>query len=94
MLEALLFTGHEAAQQIAATFLHTHTDALARRALMLIDAIVLQETARVVEAGIICVDCGAEGLDVWYTGQRWGETLCEACYETRVEHRQAHPPHP
>jgi hypothetical protein len=94
MLEALLFTGHEAAQQIAAIFLRTHTDALSRRALMLIDAIVLQETARVVEAGVICVDCGAEGLDVWYTGQRWGETLCEACYETRVAHGQAHPPHP
>jgi len=94
MLEALLFTGHEAAQQIAATFLHTHTDALARRALMLIDAIVQQETARVVEAGVICVDCGAEGLEVWYTGQRWGETLCEACYETRVAHGQAHPPNP
>jgi hypothetical protein len=94
MLEALLFTGHEAAQQIAATFLRAHTDALARRALMLIDAIVLQETARVVEAGVICVDCGAEGLDIWYTGQRWGETLCEACYEMRVAHGQAHPPHP
>ena len=83
MLEALLFT-HEAAHQTAATFLRTHADALARRALMLIDAIVQQETARVVEAGVICMDCGAEGLDVWYTGQTWGETLCEACYETRV----------
>ena len=75
MLEALLFTGHEAAHQTAATFLRTHADALARRALMLIDAIVQQETARVVEAGVICMDCGAEGLDVWYTGQTWGETL-------------------
>src|SRR5262245_49996330 len=91
MLEALLFTGHEAAQQLTATFLRTHTDALARRALMLIDAIVQQETARVVEAGALCVDCGTEGLDVWFTGQTWGETLCEACYETRVAHGQAHP---
>ena len=63
--------GHEAAHQTAATFLRTHADALARRALMLIDAIVQQETARVVEAGVICMDCGAEGLDVWYTGQTW-----------------------
>jgi hypothetical protein len=94
MLEALLFTGREAAHQTAATFLRTHADALARRALMLIDAIVQQETARVVEAGIICVDCGTEGLDVWYTGQTWGETLCEACYETRVAQGQAHPPNP
>jgi hypothetical protein len=94
MLEALLFTGHEAAYQTAATFLRTHANALSRRALMLIDAIVQQETARVVEAGVICVDCGAEGLDVWFTGQTWGETLCEACYETRVAQRQAHPPNP
>ena len=94
MLEALLFTGHEAAHQTAATFLRTHANGLARRALMLIDAIVQQETARVVEAGVMCVDCGAGGLDVWYTGQTWGETLCEACYETRVAHRQAHPPNP
>jgi hypothetical protein len=94
MLEALLFTEPAAAHQTAATFLRTHTVALARRALMLLDAIVHQETARVVEAGVICVDCGAEGLDVWYTGQRWGETLCEACYETRVTQGQAHPPSP
>jgi hypothetical protein len=94
MLEALLFTGHEAAHQSAAAFLRTYADALARRALMLMDAIVQQETARVVEAGVICVDCGAEGLDVWYTGQTWGETLCEACYETRVAHGQAQPPNP
>ena len=92
MWEALLFTGNEAAQQITATFLRAHADALARRALMLIDAIVQQETARLVEAGVICVDCGTEGLDVWYTGQTWGETLCEACYEMRVTHGQAHPP--
>ena len=58
---------------------------------MLIDAIVQQETARVVEAGVICVDCGTEGLEVWYTGQTWGETLCEACYETRMTHGPAHP---
>ena len=94
MLEALLFPGHEAAQQIATTFLRPHPAALARRALMLIDAIVQQETARVVEAGVICMDCGVEGLDVWYTGQTWGETLCEACYETRVTQGQAHPPNP
>jgi hypothetical protein len=91
MLEALLFTGPEAAHQTAAAFLRAHTDALARRALMLIDAIVQQETARVVEAGIICMDCGVEGLDVWYTGQTWGETLCEACYETRMTQGQAQP---
>ena len=72
--------------------MRAHADALARRALMLIDAIVQQETARLVEAGVICVDCGTEGLDVWYTGQTWGETLCEACYEMRVTHGQAHPP--
>jgi len=94
MLEALLFTGNEAAHQTAATFLRTHADALARRALMLIDAIVQQETARVVEAGVICVDCGTEGLEVWYTGQTWGETLCEACYETRMTHGPAHPHDP
>src|SRR5262245_22402682 len=91
-LEALRFVGNEAAQVSAVSFLQSHPDALARHALMLIDAVVQQETARVVEAGVICVDCGTEGLEVWYTGQTWGETLCEACYETRVTHGQAHPP--
>src|SRR5215471_851063 len=94
MLEALLFMGDEAAQQVAETFLHTYPDALARRALTLVHSITQQEMAQVVEAGVICVDCGAEGLELWYTGQTWGETLCEACYETRVAHGQAHPPHP
>ncbi len=32
----------------------------------------------------ICTACGTPDLEVWYTGQRWGETLCEACYEERV----------
>jgi hypothetical protein len=91
MLEALLFTGDEAAQQSAETFLRTHPDALARRALTLVNSITQQEMARVVEAGVICVDCGAEGLELWYTGQTWGETLCETCYEARVTHGQAHP---
>jgi hypothetical protein len=94
MLEALLFTGDEAAQQIAETFLRTHPDVLARRALTLVNSITQQEMARVIEAGVICVDCGAEGLEIWYTGQTWGETLCEACYEARAAHGQAHPHNP
>jgi hypothetical protein len=91
MLEALLFAGDEAARQVAETFLRTHPSALAHRALTLVNSITQQEMARVVEAGVICVDCGAEGLELWYTGQTWGETLCEVCYETRVAHGQAHP---
>jgi hypothetical protein len=41
------------------------------------------------EAPVVCGDCGAEGLDIWYTGQTWGETLCEACYAQRVQTGQA-----
>jgi hypothetical protein len=37
-------------------------------------------------APIACADCGAEGLERWYTGAMWGTTLGEACYQVRVAH--------
>jgi hypothetical protein len=41
--------------------------------------------------GITCADCGVQNLELWYTGQTWGETLCVPCYEARVAHGQARP---
>lgn len=90
-LEALLFTGNTAAQQVAITFLQAHTDTLAQRALELVDAIMRRDTQGHVEAGVACADCGAQDLELWYTGQSWGDTLCEVCYETRIAHGQAQP---
>jgi hypothetical protein len=44
---------------------------------------------RLGELSAQCPGTGREGPDVWYTGQTWGETLCEACYETPVQAGQA-----
>ena len=91
MVEALLFTGDTAAQQVAEAFLQAHTDPLAQRALRLVDALIRQDTQGGMDVGIICADCGAQDLELWYTGQTWGDTLCMACYEARVAHGQARP---
>lgn len=90
-VEALLFTGETAAQQIAAAFLGAAADPLAHRALQLVDALSRQDTQAWVDVGITCVDCGAQELELWYTGQTWGDTLCGPCYEARVAHGQARP---
>ena len=92
LLEALLFAGDTAAQQVAEAFLRAHSDPLAYRALRLVDALMRQDTTAGVELGITCADCGAQDLELWYTGQAWGDTLCEPCYEARVAHGQARPP--
>jgi hypothetical protein len=92
MLEALLFAGDTAAQQVAAVFLQAHTDdPLASHALRLVDALVQADTQGVMDMGILCVDCGVQDLELWYTGQTWGETLCGPCYEARVARGQARP---
>jgi hypothetical protein len=92
MLEALLFIGDTAAQQAAIAFLQAHADPLAHRALRLMDALTRPDPQGTLDVGIICVDCGAQDLELWYTGQTWGETLCGSCYEARVTHGQARPP--
>lgn len=92
LLEALFFTGEAAAQQVAITFLRAQPDEAARRALELVTILTHHETAQAVDARVACLDCGAEGLDLWYTGQTWGDTLCESCYEARVTHGRAQPP--
>ena len=91
LVEALLFTGDTAAQQVAAAFLQTCADPLAHRALQLVDALSRQDTQGWVDVGITCVDCGTQDMELWYTGQTWGDTLCGPCYEARVAHGQARP---
>ena len=91
LVEALLYRGDAAAQQVAEAFLRAHTDPCAQRALQLVDTITRQDTQERVEVGITCVDCGTQDLELWYTGQTWGETLCAPCYEARVAHGKAHP---
>ncbi len=91
LVEALLFTGDTAAQQVAEAFLQAHTDAFAHRALRLMEALTRQDSEGGVDVGVVCVDCGAPDLELWYTGQTWGDTLCESCYDARVAHGQARP---
>ncbi len=91
LLEALLFTGEGAAQQVATTFLRRHRDALSHRALELVESLSREETARAVDEEVTCSICGAQGLELWYSGQTWGDTLCEPCYEAQVTSGQARP---
>jgi hypothetical protein len=91
MWEALLLTGDAAARQVAETFLLAHADPLSQRALRLVDELTRQHTQGWVDMGITCADCGAQELELWYTGQTWGETLCVSCYEARVARGQARP---
>jgi hypothetical protein len=44
-----------------------------------------------VDNQVNCTDCGAKDLDVFFKGKTWGETLCEDCYDRRVERREAKP---
>lgn len=41
------------------------------------------------DVAISCVDCGAVNLEAWYTGQTWGETLCEKCFKKRERVKKA-----
>ena len=91
LLDALVFSGEAAAQQVAFTFLQGHDDALARRALEVIESLSREEMTRAVDDDVSCAVCGAERLELWYSGQTWGETLCETCYEARVVDGQARP---
>jgi hypothetical protein len=94
LLEAFLFSGEAAAQQIAGQFLQGYHDEPAQRALELVSALSREQTAQAVDEDVACSVCGAAGLDFWYSGQTWGETLCESCYEMRVQQGQARPPNP
>lgn len=89
LLEAFLFSGEVAAQQVASAFLQNYRDELTHRALELVTVLTREETAQAVDDDVVCSVCGAEELDFWYSGQTWGETLCESCYETRVQEGQA-----
>jgi len=94
LLEAFLFSGEVAARQVASLFLQQQPDELAHRALELVTILTREETAQAVDDEVICTVCGAGGLDFWYSGQTWGETLCEPCYEARVQEGQARSPKP
>jgi len=94
LLDAFLFSGEVAAQQVANNFLQRQHDELAHRALELVAMLSRERTAQVVDDEVVCSVCGAEGLEFWYSGQTWGELLCEPCYEARVKAGQARAPKP
>jgi hypothetical protein len=58
---------------------------------MVVDAIAQQDTQRWLDVGITCVGCGTQNLELWSTGQSWGDTVCVSCDETRVAHGWACP---
>lgn len=89
LLEAFLFSGEVAAQQVASAFLRGYHDEPAHRALELVAILSREQTAQVVDDEVVCSVCGTRGLEFWYSGQTWGETLCEPCYEARVRAGQA-----
>lgn len=89
LLETFLFSEEAAAQQVASQFLQGQHDELAHRALELVAALSREQTAQAVDEDVMCSVCGATELDFWYSGQTWGETLCEPCYERRVQEGQA-----
>jgi hypothetical protein len=94
LLEAFLFSGEVAAQQVASHFLQEHRDELAHHALELVAMLSREQTAQAVDEDVVCSVCGADELDFWYSGQTWGEILCEPCYEARVRAGQARAPKP
>ena len=89
LLDAFLFDGELAAQHIAGRFLQDYDDELAERARELVAALSREQTSEAMGEDVVCSLCGAADLDFWYSGQTWGETLCEACYEARVQEGQA-----
>ena len=91
LLDALLFTGEAAAYQVAMTFLRQHRDSLSHRGIELIESLSREEASRTVEEDVVCSVCGAQELEFWYSGQTWGEVLCEPCYEARVTTGEARP---
>src|SRR5262249_47043244 len=90
VIEALVFDSETAARQLAETFLRQAGDPEAQRASEIFRYCVLGERLDL-DAVVTCADCGTVDLAVWYSGQTWGETLCEACYAARVAHGQARP---
>jgi hypothetical protein len=88
VIEALVFTSEASARTLAEAFLRQAGDQAAQRAADIFQRCVLGQVLDV-DAPVICTDCGAAGLEIWYTGQTWGETLWEACYAARVQTGQA-----
>lgn len=91
LIDTLLFEGEIAAKQVAITFLQQQQDSLSHRGVELVESITREESARTIEEDISCSACGAGELDFWYSGQTWGEFLCESCYEARVTSGEARP---
>jgi hypothetical protein len=91
IIEALVFTGEPEARRLAETFLRQAGDQHAQRAADIFWQCVLGEVMDL-DAAVTCADCGAQDLEVWYSGQTWGETLCEACYAERVATGHARTP--
>jgi hypothetical protein len=83
VIEALVFASEALARDLAAQFLRQAGDPAAQRAADIFQRCVLGQIVDL-DAPVVCTDCGAAGLELWYTGQTWGETLCEACYAARV----------
>ena len=87
IIDALVFDSDVRARSLAEDFLRQAQDPQAERAADIFRQYVMGN--RLDLDAMTCADCGAQDLDLWYTGQLWNETLCEVCYGRRVAQGQA-----
>jgi len=71
LIETLVFTSEAQARALAEAFLRQAGDPAAQRAAEIFQRCVLGHVVDM-DALVVCADCGAEPLDVWYTGQTGG----------------------
>ncbi|WP_447978136.1 hypothetical protein [Candidatus Nitrospira bockiana] len=81
-LDRVLFGSEDAGRMLADEYLSLHhPDPLAQRA-----TVIFSQVQRWQYPGlspIRCFDCGATGLEHWYTSKQGGYSLCAPCFETR-----------
>jgi hypothetical protein len=82
VVEALLFEGEAQALHVVERCLAQAGDAYAARAAAIFHCTTLPAPP---EEQVTCAECKAQDLEIFYTGQRWGEILCEACFHARMQ---------
>lgn len=82
-LDRLLFGREAGAQILAEEYLALHRNPLGERAAVIFGHVQRWAYEGVPGAAISCFDCGATGLEHWYTSRQGGYHLCPTCFEGR-----------